>query len=148
MAQESGGNPFAINLTDINARMGDPSRGLMQTIMSTFMAYRSFSLPNDIYNPIANIFAGLNYAVNSPNYRGRPLSSVMLQAGGYDHGGYLPTGLSLAYNGTGRPEPVGHGGGGTYYVTVNMPFGSTRAEVENGLVKALDSLNRQRRIPK
>ena len=25
----------------------------------------------------------------------------------YDSGGYLPTGLSMAYNGTGRPEPVG-----------------------------------------
>jgi len=133
MAQESGGNPNAINLTDINARMGDPSRGLMQTIGSTFAKYRSFSLPNNIYNPEANIFAGLNYALNA--YAGRSLSSVMMQAGGYDSGGYLPTGLSLAYNGTGRPEPVGHGTGATYHVTVNMPFGSTRAEVENGLVK-------------
>jgi Transglycosylase SLT domain len=144
MAQESGGNPYAINLTDINARMGDPSRGLMQTIMSTFQRYRSFSLPNDIYNPEANIFAGLNYAVNA--YAPRSLSSVMLQAGGYDQGGFLPTGLSLAYNGTGRPEPVGHGS--NYYITVNMPFGSTRAEVENGLVKALDSLKNQRRLPR
>ena len=25
----------------------------------------------------------------------------------YDSGGYLPVGLSMAYNGTGRPEPVG-----------------------------------------
>src|ERR1022692_1896123 len=108
MAQESGGNPRAINLTDINYRMGDPSRGLMQTIMSTFMKYRSFSLPNNIYNPEANIFAGLNYAVNA--YAPRSLSSVMLQAGGYDQGGYLPPGLSLAYNGTGKPEPVGGGG--------------------------------------
>jgi hypothetical protein len=29
----------------------------------------------------------------------------------YDRGGYLPEGLSLAYNGTGKPEPVGHGVG-------------------------------------
>ncbi|MET7619028.1 hypothetical protein [Streptomyces sp. NPDC005408] len=28
------------------------------------------------------------------------------QPGKYDSGGYLPEGLSLAYNGTGRPEPV------------------------------------------
>jgi hypothetical protein len=42
---------------------------------------------------------------------------------------------------------VGHGGN-TYHVTVNMPFGSTRAEVENGLVKALDSLNSKRRLPR
>jgi TP901 family phage tail tape measure protein len=26
----------------------------------------------------------------------------------YDQGGYLPTGWTMAYNGTGRPEPVGH----------------------------------------
>jgi SLT domain-containing protein len=148
MAQESGGNPRAINLTDINARMGDPSRGLMQTIGSTFAKYRSFSLPNDIYNPEANIFAGLNYALNA--YAGRSLSSVMMQAGGYDQGGYLPTGLSLAYNGTGRPEPVGHGGGGIHLhgdIHVSMPFGSTAAEVRNGLVKALDELSRARRLP-
>ncbi len=35
----------------------------------------------------------------------------------YDTGGFLPTGLSLAYNGTGRPEPVG---GGTQHNTVNL----------------------------
>ncbi|GAA0541992.1 MULTISPECIES: hypothetical protein [Streptomyces] len=28
------------------------------------------------------------------------------RAGGYDSGGYLQPGLNLAYNGTGRPEPV------------------------------------------
>jgi hypothetical protein len=71
-----------------------------------------------------------------------------LSSGWYDQGGYLPTGLSLAYNGTGRPEPVGHGGGNTYNVTVNMPFGSTAAEVRNGLVKALDQLNQAGRLPK
>jgi len=27
--------------------------------------------------------------------------------GSYDSGGYLPVGLSMAFNGTGRPEPVG-----------------------------------------
>lgn len=32
LAQESGGNPFAINRTDINAQRGDPSRGLMQCL--------------------------------------------------------------------------------------------------------------------
>lgn len=32
----------------------------------------------------------------------------IIPAGKYDSGGYLPQGLSLAYNGTGKPEPVGH----------------------------------------
>lgn len=30
----------------------------------------------------------------------------IIPAGSYDSGGYLPKGLSLAYNGTGQPEPV------------------------------------------
>src|SRR5258707_6971449 len=82
MNQESGGNPRAINLWDINAQRGDPSRGLMQVIGSTFAAYRSFALSSNIYDPMANVFAGLNYATNSPAYRGRSLSSGMMQPGG------------------------------------------------------------------
>ena len=39
MPTESGGNPNAINLTDSTPAAGDPSRGLMQTIGSTFAAY-------------------------------------------------------------------------------------------------------------
>jgi len=112
MMQESGGNPNAINLTDINAQHGDPSRGLMQTIMTTFEAYRSDSLPNSIYNPMANIFAGLNYAVNSPGYRGRSLASVMLQPGGYAAGG---TGTGLAMVGEHGRELIRLPGGSTVH---------------------------------
>ena len=132
MMQESGGNPNAINLTDINAAMGDPSRGLMQTIMTTFEAYRSWSLPNQIYNPMANIYAGLNYALNSPAYRGRSLSSVMLQPGGYDQGGWLMPGLTLAVNKTGRPErvlPPGQGGRSHPPVLVIKSDGSRMADL-------------------
>jgi hypothetical protein len=86
MGQESGGNPRAINLTDINAQRGDPSRGLMQVIGATFAKYRSWMLSSNIFDPMANTFAGLNYAVNSPGYRGRSLASVMMQPGGYRGG--------------------------------------------------------------
>ncbi|HXJ28452.1 MAG TPA: NlpC/P60 family protein, partial [Streptosporangiaceae bacterium] len=34
-----------------------------------------------------------------------------MKIGSYDSGGHLPPGLSMAWNGTGRPEPVGFGGG-------------------------------------
>lgn len=61
---ESGGDPNAINGTDINAQNGDPSRGLMQTIGATFDAYRSPRLSGNIYNPAANIYAGVNYAIS------------------------------------------------------------------------------------
>jgi SLT domain-containing protein/phage-related protein len=59
--RESGGNPRAINLTDSNAQKGTPSKGLMQTIDPTFQAYRDKRLPNDPYDPVANIVAGMNY---------------------------------------------------------------------------------------
>lgn len=62
MQTESGGNPNAINLSDSNAAAGDPSRGLMQTIMSTFRAYHWPGTSNNIYDPLANIAAAINYA--------------------------------------------------------------------------------------
>lgn len=105
--RESGGNPAAINLWDINAQNGVPSQGLMQTIPPTFAAYRDPRLPNDILNPIANIVAGINYikarygsifTVQQANASAPPM--------GYDSGGFLPPGYSTVYNGTGRPEPV------------------------------------------
>jgi hypothetical protein len=58
---ESGGNPNAINNWDSNAAAGDPSRGLMQTIMSTFLAYHQPGTSFNIYDPVANIAAAINY---------------------------------------------------------------------------------------
>jgi SLT domain-containing protein len=58
---ESGGNPNAINLWDSNAMAGDPSRGLMQTIGSTFNAFHQPGTSNNIYDPVANIAAAINY---------------------------------------------------------------------------------------
>src|SRR5206468_1151022 len=49
---------------DSNAKRGDPSRGLMQTIGATFEHYRLKSLPDDIYNPVANIVAGIRYILS------------------------------------------------------------------------------------
>lgn len=58
--KESGGNPRAINLWDINAKRGIPSKGLMQTIDPTFNAYKMPGM-NDIYNPIHNAVAAIRY---------------------------------------------------------------------------------------
>lgn len=58
--KESGGNPRAINLWDINAKRGIPSKGLMQTIDPTFNAYRKKGLDN-IWNPIHNAVAAIRY---------------------------------------------------------------------------------------
>jgi Transglycosylase SLT domain len=60
---ESSGNPHAINLWDSNATAGHPSKGLMQTIDSTFSEHH---LPghDDIWNPVDNILAGTRYAID------------------------------------------------------------------------------------
>ncbi|HEX6498693.1 MAG TPA: transglycosylase SLT domain-containing protein [Micromonosporaceae bacterium] len=107
IGRESGGNPRAINLWDANARAGHPSMGLMQTIGPTFAAYRDPRLPNDPFNPVANIVAGINYI------RARYGSIFAVQQAnpnlpprGYDNGGPLMPGWSSVYNGTGKPENV------------------------------------------
>ncbi|MFI5839460.1 phage tail tape measure protein [Catenuloplanes sp. NPDC051500] len=62
-----------------------------------------------------------------------------LPFGSYDSGGFLPTGISLAHNGTGRPEPVGHdlGGTRTYNITVNVPPTAHPAEVGRQVVESI-----------
>ncbi len=90
MQTESGGNPNAINLTDSNAQAGDPSRGLLQTIMSTFMAYHIAGTSNNIYDPLANIAAAINYA---KHVYGPSLMSGGMGMGsghGYFAGGIIP----------------------------------------------------------
>ncbi|ETA66365.1 phage tail tape measure protein [Haloechinothrix halophila] len=82
MQQESGGNPFAINNWDINARRGDPSRGLMQTIGSTFRAYARELVGRGIYDPFANIVASIRYA--NARYGAAPVG--WNQPGGYARG--------------------------------------------------------------
>jgi hypothetical protein len=109
IAHESGGNPNAINLTDSNAVAGHPSQGLMQTIPSTFLGNAGPFASRGITDPLANIYAGIHYAM--ANYGagffangGRSDSSGGYL--GYDSGGYIPPGVSNIYNGTGKPEMV------------------------------------------
>ena len=90
VSRESGGNPRAINLTDINAQEGHPSKGLLQTIDSTFASY---ALPGhgDIWNPVDNSIAAIRYMI--ANYgHGDPNTAlqVMIARGG---GGYAKGGI-------------------------------------------------------
>ncbi|CAM5686420.1 transglycosylase SLT domain-containing protein [Streptomyces griseomycini] len=62
--RESSGNPKAINLWDINARNGIPSKGLLQVIPPTFEAYHVPGTSKNIYDPVANIVAACNYAAD------------------------------------------------------------------------------------
>ncbi|MET7295120.1 transglycosylase SLT domain-containing protein [Streptomyces griseoloalbus] len=62
--RESSGNPKAINLWDINAQNGIPSKGLLQVIPPTFEAYHVEGTSKNIYDPVANITAACNYAAD------------------------------------------------------------------------------------
>lgn len=57
---ESGGDPTAINLWDSNAAAGNPSKGLMQTIQTTFDAYKMTGFDN-VWDPISNLIASIRY---------------------------------------------------------------------------------------
>ncbi|MEY7971302.1 transglycosylase SLT domain-containing protein [Saccharomonospora xinjiangensis] len=81
--KESSGDPMAINLWDINAKRGTPSKGLMQTIDSTFHAYK---LPGyeDIYDPVSNIIAGTRYTLSRyGSFAEHPGLAQMAAGGGY-----------------------------------------------------------------
>ncbi|MGQ4514215.1 phage tail tape measure protein [Streptomyces sp. DW26H14] len=98
MQTESGGNPKAINLWDINAKNGTPSKGLMQVIDPTFNAYAGKYRSRGIYDPYANIYSALNYAAHT---YGKNLSAL-----GHGHG--YATGTPSAVPGTawvGEREP-------------------------------------------
>ncbi|MBA5222217.1 phage tail tape measure protein [Streptomyces griseoaurantiacus] len=107
MNQESGGDPNVVNKWDSNWKAGHPSVGLMQVIGPTFAAYAGshrntgpFKYGTSV-NPNANIHAGLNYAQHQYGSL-----SALNRAGGYDSGGWLPPGATLAINKTGKPEAV------------------------------------------
>jgi TP901 family phage tail tape measure protein len=99
MQSESGGNPNAINLWDSNAKAGDPSRGLMQTIMSTFLAYAGPFAGLGIYNPFANIYAALNYGKHGAGF-GRGPGQIGSMHGYAVGSAYVPaTGPALVHRG-------------------------------------------------
>lgn len=99
---ESSGNPNAINLTDINAQNGIPSRGLLQTIPTTFDAYRDKSLANNIVDPLSNVVAGINYTVDTYG----SLKNIWPKTMGYDTGGIIPPGITAVNNMSGVPEAL------------------------------------------
>ena len=86
MATESGGNPRAINLWDSNAKAGIPSKGLMQVIDPTFNAYAGPYRSLGIWNPLANIYAAVAYAISR---YGSSIGAVLGHGHGYAAGGIL-----------------------------------------------------------
>lgn len=111
MNQESGGNPAAINSWDSNAKAGIPSQGLMQVIPPTFAAYAGPFAGRPITDPLANIYAGLNYALHRYGSLAALNRPGGYAEGGivpslYDKGGYLSPGVTIVSNQTQDPELV------------------------------------------
>lgn len=113
IGMESGGNPTIVNKWDSNWQAGHPSVGLMQVIGPTFKAYAGmfkntgpFSYGTST-NPLANIYAGLNYARNRYGSRWQ---SVLAGNTGYATG-TLSASPGLALVGEKGRELVAFGGG-------------------------------------
>ncbi|WFN94177.1 tape measure protein [Gordonia sihwensis] len=101
---ESGGDPnIAQQISDVNGTGEGAGVGLLQIIPSTFAAHRDPSLPDDRRNPMSNMVAALRY------YKSRYGDDLTAQWGhghGYDSGGWLKPGLTMAVNKTRKPEAV------------------------------------------
>jgi hypothetical protein len=77
MGTESGGDPYAVNNWDSNAKRGDPTKGLMQNIGSAFPQRANELANRGIFDGFANMVASIRYTL------GRYGS---LQAGWKGHG--------------------------------------------------------------
>lgn len=124
--QESGGSPHAINLWDSNAKAGHPSKGLLQTIDSTFSAY---ALPGhgDIWNPVDNAAAAIGYMYSRYGH------IVAANGQGYAKGGRLGPG---AFGGM-RARGGRMGGVSIGHVTIqNHRPGDIREQMQRELAAA------------
>ncbi|MFF3453244.1 transglycosylase SLT domain-containing protein [Streptomyces sp. NPDC002730] len=110
---ESGGDPNIVNRWDSNWQAGNPSVGLMQVIGPTYKAYAGMFkgtgpfLYGTSVNPLANIYAGLNYARNRYGARWQ---SVLAGNTGYATG-TMSASPGLAMVGEKGRELVAFGGG-------------------------------------
>lgn len=86
--RESNGNPNAVNNWDSNAQRGDPSKGLVQTIGSTFNAFK-FKGHNDIFNGYDDLLAGINYMKHKYGTGSSAFARVADPRIGYANGGIV-----------------------------------------------------------
>lgn len=121
MHHESRGNPNAINLWDSNAKKGTPSKGLMQVIDPTFRANAKPPYNKNIYDPLSNMIAAINYTVKRYGslYKGwaargfkgyaEGIGKITLSdvIPGYATGGFPASGQLFMARENGIPEMVG-----------------------------------------
>jgi len=89
-------------------------------------------------NPRTQILWGEGYIKDRYNNPGNAWAAWLGRSPHwYDNGGYLPPGLSLAYNGTGRPEPVGGGGIVVNVIVRGALIGGSAKEIAHDLAPAM-----------
>lgn len=101
--RESNGDPSVINTWDPNARMGHPSKGLVQTIQPTFDAYK-FRGHNNPLNGYDDLLAGIHY-MKAKYGSGSSAFSTVSGPMGYDSGGRVMK-KQLAWLAENNPEYV------------------------------------------
>lgn len=131
MKSESDGNPNAINNWDINAKMGIPSKGLMQVIDPTFRAYAMKGFDKNIYDPMSNILAAIRYTLARYGSLERGWKGH-----GYANGGFPKVG-EMFYARESGPELVGKIGNRSAVVNNQQIVDS----VSNGVSRANDETN-------
>lgn len=131
MKSESGGNPNAINNWDINAKMGIPSKGLMQVIDPTFKAYAMKGFDKNIYDPMSNILAAIRYTLARYGSLERGWKGH-----GYANGGFPKVG-EMFYARESGPELVGKIGNRSAVVNNQQIVDS----VSNGVSRANGETN-------
>ncbi|MGD1414213.1 transglycosylase SLT domain-containing protein [Bacillus stercoris] len=154
---ESGGNPNAINLWDSNAKAGNPSQGLMQTVPTTFNAHKAPGMGN-IRNPIHNAAAAIGYIKSRYGSIDNVPGIKSLKRGGpyvgYANGGLI-TKEQIARVGEGNKRewiiPEERGIRGRYLLQraaqalgmeVTDPSQSQQSELSSGQVSAVTSASR------
>jgi SLT domain-containing protein len=154
---ESGGNPNSINLWDSNAKAGNPSQGLMQTIPTTFNAHKAPGMGN-IRNPIHNAAAAIGYIKSRYGSIDNVPGIKSLKRGGpyvgYANGGLI-TKEQIARVGEGNKRewiiPEERGIRGRYLLQraaqalgmeVTDPSQSQQSELSSGQVSAVTSASR------
>jgi len=139
MATESGGNPSVVNRWDSNWLAGHPSQGLLQVIPGTFAAYAGPFARRGILDPLANVYAAINYALH--RYGRLGMLGVIGHGHGYASGGIIGepvagfglTSGSLYTFGERGPElvtPLGGQVGRAHGVTVNVYPRAHQSETE------------------
>lgn len=140
--QESNFNPNAVNRWDSNAQRGTPSRGLMQTIDSTFRAYALPKLQS-IFNPLHNMIAAIRYMIER---YGKGNQAVALQAMlgrnaakiGYSRGGAVQRFNVGGVPGADRYTPKGSGTSGVPAIFDNPFFRPIIRDLNKALNKIKD----------